>query len=920
MPGFVNRSAALAALTTHAALLDVGKGSTVVVRGAAGQGTSAVLRHWVAGRRDVRVLEVRGIESEMDLPFAGIASLVAPILDLVDALPEPQPAVLRAALALGPATGHGRFGVFVAVVGLLSLAASSEPLVVAVDDVHHLDQSSIEALAFASRRLGDDPVLVVLAGRTEAFGDGSFDHATPIELTSLSAVDALDLVGGLTELPIHPAVSRRLIESAGGNPGALVDLVSMLSPDELSGTLPLHDPLPVGPELDRAVARQLAELAPPTRRALLIVAAGEGDDTDDVEHALRSAGLGHEELVPAERAGLVAFGGGRYRFPDQRVRSAAYHAATAPDRREAHQALADVLGLASMAGAGHAAAASRGPDEQIAAALERAAVDAHERGDDAASWHAWERAADLSPDEQDRWRRLVGAADAALGVGRPVAAARLLDAIGPGLSDDLRGASVLLRGRLLVVTGRPDAGAQVFADRAEVVRRDDPVRAAALLLEAVPAMLRNGRIGTAVRLAQRSADLLSASADPPDGRLEARSAVALGAALAAAGDAEASRPLLDRCPDVVAAEGWLSAAPFLADTVALAFVRLGAYQQARELLNRLALAVGEAGAPFAAPGVLAVQGFLDYRTGRLAEAAAASAAAVQIADETGQPGLVGFPLATLATVQAMRGDEASCRSAAERLARLGDDQEGGRGHEVVARAAVGLLELGLGRPDRAVAELEPLLVVHGPSRPSVLMWEVDLADALIRTGRADDAEPVLASLDATARRTDDDRARAASARLRALIPSGGDRDALFEVAVAAYRELDLTFGLARTLLDHGAWLRRSRRRKAARVPLQEALERFDAMGAASWAALAATELDRCGGATGPRAADVERLTPQELQVARLVADGASNREVAGRLFVSVRTVESHLSRAYRKVGVRSRSELTGWVVRADAGR
>jgi ATP/maltotriose-dependent transcriptional regulator MalT len=898
----VNRSEELATLAGHAEILEAGQGCTVVISGVAGQGSSALLHHWVADQTDVEVLEVRGIESEIDLPFAGLAALLKPVLSLVDELVDPQRAALRAALALGPVTGHDRFTVFVAVVSLLARAARNRPLVLAVDDAHHLDSSTLDALAFASRRLGDDAVMIVLAGRTDALALASFAHATTIDLPALALDDARAVLQHTTGSPIHPAVSQRLVEAASGNPSVLIALVAMLNPDQLRGRLPLDDPLPVGPRFEVEVARQLAGLPPETRRALLVVAVGAADQPAEVERALAGEGCGTDALVPAERIGFVDVDG-RYRLRDSLVRAAVYHGSAAPDRRLAHRALADVVDPGSMRRAVHLDAACVGTDEAIATALELTAVDAGGRGDTASSWHLWERAARRTPGTADRNRRLLGAAEAALRAGSPDAAQRLLADVEPHVRDQDRDRWDLLRARLLVVTGRPEAAAEVLNDRAAQLKRDDPVQAGALLLEAVPALLRNGRIGTALTLARRAADLV----EPCAGVVEARSAVALGAALAAAGDTEASRLLLERHRDVVAHEGWAAAAPFLADTIALAHIRSGDFERASTILDHLAHAIGEASAPHSVPGVLAMQGFLDYRTGRLAEAAAESSQAVQFADETGQPGLVAFPLGTLATVEAMRGDEASCRSAAERLLKLGENQEGGRGHDTIARSALGLLELGLGRPDRAVAELEPLSRVR--SRPSVLMWEVDLADALIRTGRIDDARTVIAALEAAAAVSDDGRAGAAVARLSALVGPPAEREAALEQAVTRSRELGLPFGLARSLLDHGGWLRRQRQRKAARASLQQALTRFEAMGATSWATLAAAELTLCTGAARPVPVEVDPLTPQERQVATLVASGCSNREVSARLFVSVRTVESHLSRIYRKLGLRSRSEL-----------
>lgn len=912
MRSFVNRNGELAELAALTELLDDGRGRTVALSGPAGQGKSALLERWVAGLDGVDVLAARGVESETELPFAGLAELLVPVLPRIDELPDPQPAALRAALALGPATGGDRFTVFMALVGLLALVASDRPLVVVVDDAHHLDASTLDALAFASRRLGDDPVLVVLVGRDDALATASLAHAVRLELGPLAADDARQVLHRAAPTAIHPAVASRLLDAAGGNPSALVDLATVLDLDELRGRVPLAEPLPIGADLEAAFGRQVARLPPSARQALLLLAVGAADGPDDLDRALTASRLSVDDLVVAERAGLVQLVAGRYRFRTPLVRSAAYHRASPPDRRAAHQAFAEAARPGSAPQAWHLAAAAVGPAEAVAAAMERAAVEAAERGDAATSWHAWERAAHLTPPGTGRGRRTLGAVAAALAAGSPDAAERLLTEVGVDLDDDDRTLADRLRGRLLVVTGRPDAAAEELAERAEARAGQDPVVAAALLLEVVPAMIRDGRVTTALHLARRCAELA-----PPTGRddrIEARAAVALGAALVAAGDVDAARPLLDRHLDVVALEGRVAAAPFLADTEALARIRLGEYDAARTLLDHLADAIGAASAPGAVPGVLAVQGFLDYRTGRLAEAAAACTAAVQLADETRQQGLVAFPLATLATVQALRGDEASCREAAERLERLGDVQEGGRGFEIVARSAVGLLELGLGRPDAAVRVLEPLAARLDRARPSVVMWEGDLAEALIRTGRADDADPVIALLASAAARADDERAAATVARLRALRAPDDRRDDASQDAIARYRHLGLDFGLARALLDHGGWLRRARRRKAARPHLEEAFDRFQAMGADAWAALAATELDRCG-APRPSSGTTDPLTPQERQVATLVAAGSSNREVSARLFVSVRTVESHLSRIYRKLGLRSRSELAAWFTR-----
>lgn len=912
MQSFVNRDGELAALAALTELLDDGRGATVALTGPAGQGKSALLERWVGGLEDIDVLTARGVESETELPFAGLAELLVPVLDRIDELPDPQPAALRAALALGPATGGDRFTAFMALVGLLSVVASARPVVVAVDDAHHLDPSSLDALAFASRRLADDPVLVVLVGRDDAPATAALAHAVRLEIGPLATEDARRVLHQAAPTAVHPAVATRLLDAAGGNPSALVDLATVLDPDELRGRVPLADPLPVGADLEAAFGRQVAGLPRSTQQALLLVAVGAADGPGDLDRALDASGLSIDDLVVAERAGLVHLVAGRYRFRTPLVRSAAYHHASPPDRRAAHQAMADAAEPGSAPQAWHLAAAALGPAEPIGAAMERAALEATARGDAATSWHAWERAARLTPPGAGRGRRALGAVAAALAAGSPAAAERLLAEVDADLGTEDRTRADLLRGRLLVVTGRPDAAARELAERAELLADDDPTSAAALLLEVIPSMIRNGRITTAVTLARRSAELVAPAGR--DDRIGARISVALGAALVAAGDVTAARPLLDRHLDVVALEGWVDAAPFLADTEALARIRLGEYVAARSFLDRLAGAIGEASAPGAVPGVLAMQGFLAYRTGRLAEAAAACAAAVQLADETRQQGLVAFPLGTLATVQALRGDEAACREAADRLARLGDVQEGGRGFEIVARSAVGLLELGLGRPDEAVGVLEPLAARLDRARPSVVMWEGDLAEALIRTGRPDEADPVIAALSSAAERAHDERAAATVARLRALRAPDDQRDATSQDAIARYRNLDLGFGLARALLDRGGWLRRARRRKAARPHLEEAFDRFQAMGADAWAALAATELDRCG-APRPSSGTTDPLTPQERQVATLVAAGSSNREVSARLFVSVRTVESHLSRIYRKLGLRSRSELAAWFTR-----
>ena len=884
----LGREAECARIEELLAAARLGASSALVIRGEPGIGKSALLDAAASQAGGMTVARARGVESESDLSLAALADLLGPLLERIDALPEAQAAALNGALALGPPAAPDRFAVYAAT---LSLLAESAPLLTVVDDANWIDAASREALVFVARRLQHEGVVLLLAARTREQLPFAAAGVPELVLGGLDLAASTALLGEAA-----PAVAAQLFAATGGNPLALRELAALLTDAQREGTQAIEDPPPVGSSVERAFSRELEALPEATRRALVVAAACETGASAEILAALGDPGA----LTAAEHAGVIAFSGSAVQFRHPLLRSVAYGAMPAPERRAAHRALAESLGgpRAAERRAWHLAAAAIAPDEQVAAALAEAADAARRRGGPAAAARAAERAAQLTPDAETRARRLLVAAEDVSRAGSPERGYQLLDEALELAHEPLLRADVQqMRGRLLARTDTVSDAADLLVAEAARVAGVDPVRAATMMLTAVQPCFQAGLNATGLAIAERAVAFATEAGLPP-----MPGGIPLGMARLLCGDRSRAEPLLVQAADWLeqADDPW-ALGPVIVFGVGQAFCWLEDYPRSRRLLTPGIARARAWGAPALLPYGLLSLCELEFRTGDWGSALAAGAEAADLARETGQTSDEGYALGMLARVEAAMGREEECRAHVARSLELV-----AAGGAEIARAFVssvrGFLALGLGDSEGAIAELEGLaafLAEMPPEEPNVLRWKVDLIEAYARAGRTGDAAATLDTLEAKR-----GWAAAAAARCRGLLH---DDDDAFREALARH---DTRFETARTELCYGERLRRAGRRTESRAQLQSALDRFEALGAQPWAERARTELRASGERVRRREPGAtERLTPQELQVALTVARGATNREAAAALFLSTKTIEFHLRNIYRKLGIRSRTEL-----------
>lgn len=909
----VGRAAELARVRALTERARGGRGAALVVEGAPGVGKSTLLRALDAP--GLRVLGTTGVETEVELPFAGLAELLAPLLAHADALPQAQRAALRAALALDAPGGAERVLVLHAVVALLTAAAREQPLLLLVDDVQWLDASSQEAIAFLARRAGRMPLALVAVRSLRGEPYAPWPEVERLALEDLARADALALAqaGGLAS-----QVAEALVDAVGGNPLALVEAPSELTAAQRGGAVALPDPLPTGERLTRAYAARVAALPAPARDALLLAAASGSGELGPLLTAL--GGADAHRFDPAEDAGLVRLDGGRVRFAHPLVRAAVYHAATPARRRAAHRALA--AAGSPQERARHLAAAATAPDEQLAAELETLGHEARERGATATAIDLLERAAQLSPAPAGTAARTIAAAGTATVAGQPARARALIDALLPSLEDPLvRADAQYVRGAAILQDGRPREAYALLEDAAERVAERDPTRAALLLTQASVALVSSGPVAELAELAARAQALA-----PP--WVAHAPAILRAEALAGLGHHAPARALLDEHADALRDADAVGPGHELLSIAALCMIWMERYDTAERVLRRLIAAARAKGAVSALALPLAVLGSLHIRRAELEAAAGCAAEAVALSD--GADGFLrALALTSAAFVEAHRGEADACRAHAARVLELSAGL-GLTATQATAEQALGMLALGLGESDAAIRHLERArahTARFGSRDPSFLYTGGDLVDAYVRAGRDDDARAVAAELADGARLTGGAWAAAATARSRGLLDDDARIDEHLAAALAAHARIASPFELARTQLCFGERLRRARRRADARELLRAAHATFAALGTAPWEARAADELAATGmpgagaaaaggpadaptaGAASAGVGAAAELTARERSVCDLVAGGATNREAATALFLSPRTVEHHLRQAYRKLGVRSRTEL-----------
>jgi len=896
------------------ALLDaaqVGASSALLIRGEPGVGKSALLRYAIESADGMTAVLTRGIESESELPFAGLADLIRPLQQALADIPPLQAAALASAVMLGPPVAADRFAVAAATLSLLGAAAESTPLLVVVDDFQWLDSGSAEALLFAARRLKAEGVLLLFAIREGEPTALDVSDLPLLQVVGLGQADSIHLLAEHAESLVAPKVASALHEATRGNPLALIEVPGMLTEAQRAGLEPLPDPLPSGPRLEHAFARRVASLPADTQRALLVAAASHSTDIGPVRRALDWLDIDLRALEVAEREGLIVLDGPEVRFRHPLIRSAIYQSATPVNRREVHRGLARALDRDQDVDrqAWHLAAAAEEPDESVASVLELAAAHAMARSGYAAAAKALAQAARLTPEPSERARRLLAAASAFSLAGRRDQAVSCLDdaiacAPGPRAYSEIQH----LRAAIEMWVRRPMAAQALLVSEAEKALTHDPRVASELLAEAVMPCIMAGQLHMALSTAQRAYEV----AQQASTEIPLFVAVTLVVSQILRGEAIAARKLFEESLarfKTPGPESSKSASPLLTS-----MFNTEQYDEARQMAFAAEDGARAAGAVGLLPYLLAVISEIEFRTGAWSAAYATATESVRLAIETGQESESAYSLVCLARVEAAQGRDVDCR------AHVTEAMELARAHGTgsifaYAGAALGLLELGRGRTEQAsvhLVEVGRFTQEHGLGEPNVVHWQADLIESLARGGRADEALRALELLEMQAEHTQRVWAQAAAARCRGYLTSDPSFEAHFNRALALHQLKGNSFEIARTHLCFGEILRRNRRRVEARRHLYEALHAFERLGAEPWATRARAELSATGERSRKRNVSASRqLTPQELQIALKVAGGATNREAAAHLFLSPKTVEAHLSSMYAKLGIRSRSELAG---------
>ena len=883
-----------------------GLSGVLVLRGEAGVGKTALL-DWAAERAgDMQVARVAGAEAEMDMGFAGLHQLLVPFLAGLDSLPVPQQQALKSAFGLVAGPPPDRFLVGLAALTVLTDAAAARPVLCLIDDAQWLDQVSIEVLGFVARRLYADRVGMVFAAREGEEQALVLAGLPELTVGGLAEEAAQELLARSAGTQVDRQVSWRIVADTAGNPLALVELATELTAAELSGTEPLDWPLRFRGRLEELYRSRVRALPGGTRTLLLLAAADPTGEPALIWNAARNLGIdpGAGEAAGAER--LVSWEP-RVRFRHPLIRSAAYYAFPTAARRDAHQALATVTDPEADPDrrAWHLAEAAAGPDEQVAAELERSADRARGRGGWGSGAAFLERAAALTPDEEHRARRMLAAAENRLAAGEAPAARALLGLAAPRLADVLaRARARRLEGQSLYAAGQMPEATSVLLDAARMVQSFETRLARDTLLDAWGAAQFSGQPGAgmaeflrAVRSVPKVADSRATVAD-----LLLDGFAAVGERQYDAGAALLRRAIAPLTVGQSMADGALPHLMGMAMAAGMLYDDSARYQMEKRWVGELR----DRGAIAALLPALGIQMSVQIEEGRFADAEATLAEARALSEATGYRAYLGAYARAELWVLALRGREADARPLAARLLR----EFAGRGnrYEVLrVQGAMAMLELGLGNYAAALRYALDAL----PGQNVLGFRQVaEVVEAGTRCGERESATVALKAFTPWALASGTDLALGLLARSRALLADDGHAEAEYRLAIDHLRRCRLVPELARAHQVYGEWLRRQRRRRDARDQLRWAFEMFDKMGVTAFAGRARAELRATGeraSASSPGAPEV--LTAQEAQIARLAAERLSNREIAGRLFISASTVEYHLRKVFRKLGVTSRVQL-----------
>src|SRR5262245_24162612 len=903
-PGFLGRATEREVLDGLLANVRAGQSAVRVIRGEAGIGKTALLRYAASHASGFRVAQVTSVEAEMELPFAGIHQLCAPLLDRLDALPQPQQDALNVALGLAPGDVPNRFLVGLAVLGLLSAAAEEEPLLCLVEDAQWLDDASGLILGFIARRLQAESVALVVAVR-EPNARHDFDGLPELRLRGLAEEDARTLLNRGVPGRLDDRVRDRIVAETRGNPLALLDLPRAMSAAELAGGFDVFSATDLPRHLEDHYLQRAAELPDATQRLLLVAAAEPVGDATLVWRAAEGLGIETTSIAPAEDAQLVEVGA-RVRFRHPLIRSAVYRAATHSERRAAHRALAEATDPETdpERRAWHRAHAAVGGDEEVAGELERSAERARSRGGAAAAAAFLARATELTPDSAERGRRALAAAQAKFDAAASDIALELLATAELAPLDELQRARLeRLRAEITFARTRGGDAPSLLLDAARRLEPLDAAMARETHLEAMAAAMFAGRLGESPGVRETAEAARSAPAAP-----EPRRAIDLlldGLATRFTEGYSAGLPPLRRALDAFRDEEgstagdvrWLWLACRLAQDLwddELWYV----------LATRGLRVARDTGTLSMLPIAATYRASLHVHAG----AFGAASSLIEEADTTTQATeMAPLKYASL-MLAAWRGNEADGLELIE-AGRLEATARGeGMGLGVIEWATA-LLYNGCGRYAEALAAAQ-----RGCEHDDVglFAWSLaELIEAGVRSGATDAAAAAFVRLSERTRASATDWALGIEAGSGALLNEGQDAERLYRDAVERLARSRGVVHLARARLRYGEWLRRENRRVDAREQLRAAHEMFSDIGAEGFAERARHELVATGETVRSRADDARGvLTPQEAHIARLARDGLSNPEIGAQLFISPRTVQYHLRKVFLKLEITSRNQLS----------
>jgi DNA-binding CsgD family transcriptional regulator len=884
------------------AVRDGGESRALVVHGEVGVGKTALLEYLAGHARGCRVARAAGVQSEMELAFAGLHQLCAPMLDRLEVLPGPQRDALRTAFGMSAGPPPDRFLIGLAVLSLLSEVAEEQPLVCLVDDGQWLDHASAQVLAFVARRLGAESVGLVFAVRVPS---SELAGLPELVVAGLHEADARALLDSVLLGPIDRRVRDQIVAETRGNPLALLELPRGLTLAELAGGFGLPGAVPLAGSIEESFQRRVGVLPHETRRLLQLAAADPTGDPALVWRAADRLGIGTEAAAPATDAGLAEFGT-RVRFRHPLARSAAYRSAPAQDRQEVHRALAEATNpqLDPDRRAWHRAQAAPGPDEEIAAELERSADRVQARGGLAAAAAFLERATALTPDSTRRAGRALAAAHAKVQAGAFDAALDLLAVAEAGPLGEFEHARAdLVRAWLAFATGRGSEAPSLML-------------AAARLLEPINADLARMTYLDALGLAIRAGHLAGPGGD-----------VLTVARAAGAAPSPRTPGAIDLLLDGLATQyndGYAAALPILRKALSAFASGMSPEQEVRWLSIACVAAMRvwdddgwealsarhirlarDLGALSELPYALGSRTHLLLFSGELTAAAALTGEAQAVKEATGS-NLAPYGALGLA---ALRGSEAEASALVE--ATLRDVSLRGEGIAItVFEWANAVLNNGLAQYHKAMVAAQR--AAENPWDLAFATWAViELIEAAARSGMHEIAASAYQRLAEQTAASGTDWALGVDARSNALLSEGKAAERLYREAIARLSKTRLRVDLARAHLLYGEWLRRERRRSDAREQLRTAHRMLEAMGMEAFAERARRELQATGAAARKRTVSArhEELTAQEAQIARLARDGLSNPEIGTRLFISSHTVQYHLRKVFTKLGITSRSQL-----------